>query len=60
VRFDNRDVGRSTHMTYRPPNPIAMFRGRGGPRQYHLGDMARDAMGLLDALGLDSVHVVGA
>jgi pimeloyl-ACP methyl ester carboxylesterase len=59
VRFDNRDVGRSTHMTYPAPHPIAMFRGRGGPRQYHLGDMARDTMGLLDALGFDSVHVVG-
>src|SRR5579884_739310 len=26
VRFDNRDVGRSTHMAYKPPNPVAMFR----------------------------------
>jgi pimeloyl-ACP methyl ester carboxylesterase len=60
VRFDNRDVGRSTHMPYPPPSLIAMLRGRGGPRQYHLGDMARDTMGLLDALGLDSVHLVGA
>ena len=27
TRFDNRDTGRSTHMNYRPPNPVAMFRG---------------------------------
>lgn len=60
IRFDNRDSGRSTHMTYPPPNPIAMFRGRGAPGQYHLGDMARDTMGLLDALDLTSAHVVGA
>jgi pimeloyl-ACP methyl ester carboxylesterase len=59
VRFDNRDVGRSTHMSYPPPNPLAMFLGRIGRLQYHLGDMARDAMGLLDALGLDSAHVAG-
>ena len=31
TRFDNRDAGRSTHMAYRPPNPVAMFRG-GDPR----------------------------
>jgi pimeloyl-ACP methyl ester carboxylesterase len=59
VRFDNRDAGRSTHMPYPPPDPVAMFLKRFGPRQYHLGDMARDVMGLLDALGLDSAHVAG-
>ncbi len=37
--------------TYRPPNPVAMLRGGNHPRQYHLGDMARDTVGLLDALG---------
>lgn len=59
IRFDNRDAGRSTHMTYRPPNPVAMLRG-GDPRhQYHLGDMARDTVGLLDALGFSDAHVVG-
>jgi pimeloyl-ACP methyl ester carboxylesterase len=56
TRFDNRDAGRSTHMDYRPPNPIAMFRGRNG---YHLGDMARDTVGLLDALGYREAHLVG-
>jgi pimeloyl-ACP methyl ester carboxylesterase len=43
-------------MTYRPPNPVAMFRGR---NQYHLGDMARDTVGLLDALGYADAHLVG-
>jgi pimeloyl-ACP methyl ester carboxylesterase len=58
TRFDNRDAGRSTHMSYRPPNPVAMFRG-GGRHQYHLGDMARDTVGLLDELGYRDAHLVG-
>jgi pimeloyl-ACP methyl ester carboxylesterase len=46
-------------MNYRPPNPVAMFRG-GDPRhQYHLGDMARDSVGLMDALGYADAHLVG-
>ncbi|WP_286137252.1 alpha/beta hydrolase [Mycobacterium sp. IS-3022] len=56
TRFDNRDAGRSTHMTHRPPNPVAMFRGR---NSYHLGDMARDTIGLMDALGYADAHLVG-
>ena len=56
TRFDNRDAGRSTHMRYRPPSPVATLRGR---NQYHLGDMARDTVGLLDALGYSDAHVVG-
>lgn len=56
TRFDNRDAGRSTHMKYRPPNPVAMLRGR---NQYHLGDMARDTVGLMDALGYQDAHLVG-
>ena len=59
TRFDNRDAGRSTHMNFPPPNPVAMFRGGGSPRQYHLGDMARDTVGLLDALGYPDAHLVG-
>jgi pimeloyl-ACP methyl ester carboxylesterase len=45
VRFDNRDAGRSTHLP--------------GAR-YALEDIADDAIGLLDALRIDSAHVVGA
>jgi pimeloyl-ACP methyl ester carboxylesterase len=59
TRFDNRDAGRSTHMSYPPPNPVAMFRGGDPRRQYHLGDMARDTVGLLDALGYTDAHLVG-
>ena len=58
TRFDNRDAGRSTHMSYPPPNPLAILRG-GSRRQYHLGDMARDTTGLLEALGYRDAHLVG-
>ncbi len=59
TRFDNRDAGRSTQMPYRPPNPVSMFRGGDPRKQYHLGDMARDTVGLLDALGYRDAHLIG-
>jgi pimeloyl-ACP methyl ester carboxylesterase len=59
IRFDNRDVGRSTHVRVKPPNPLQLATRRFHPRQYALGAMALDTSGLLDALGLDSVHVAG-
>ena len=61
VRFDNRDVGLSTHLhDAPPPNLMAAFGGDTSSASYTLDDMADDAAGLLDALGLDSAHVVGA
>lgn len=59
VRFDNRDAGRSTHPRFRPAKLPAMFAGRFPPEQYDLTDMAADTVGLLDALGLDRVHLAG-
>jgi pimeloyl-ACP methyl ester carboxylesterase len=59
TRFDNRDTGRSTHMSYPPPHPLAILRGGNNSRQYHLGDMARDTVGLLDVLGYRDAHLVG-
>ncbi|WP_410620997.1 alpha/beta fold hydrolase [Amycolatopsis sp. cmx-8-4] len=59
VRFDNRDAGRSTHPRFRPAKLPAMFAGRFPPEQYDLRDMAADTVGLLDALGLDRVHLAG-
>jgi pimeloyl-ACP methyl ester carboxylesterase len=59
IRFDNRDVGRSTHLPFPPPGPLATLRGGSDPRQYHLGDMARDVIGLLDELGIRDAHLVG-
>jgi len=61
VRFDNRDVGLSTHLTDAPPGDIgALMQGDTSSASYRLSDMAADATGLLDALGLESAHVVGA
>jgi pimeloyl-ACP methyl ester carboxylesterase len=61
IRYDNRDVGRSTHFEHFPsPRPAELVRRRIRRPAYTLDDMAGDAAGLLDALGLDSAHVVGA
>ncbi|HEX5061270.1 MAG TPA: alpha/beta hydrolase, partial [Kofleriaceae bacterium] len=61
IRFDNRDVGESTHLTSAPtPNFIAAMAGDTSSASYSLSDMAGDSVGLLDALGIDSAHLVGA
>ena len=60
VRFDNRDVGLSTHLDgVRVPKirDVALKRKR---PPYTLDDMADDAAGLVEALDLGPVHVVGA
>jgi pimeloyl-ACP methyl ester carboxylesterase len=60
VRFDNRDVGRSTHFSDAPPPDLmAGFGGDTSSAAYTLDDMADDAAGLLDHLGVDGAHVVG-
>ena len=60
VRFDNRDVGLSTHMKGAPvPNIPAILGGDHASVSYSLEDMARDTVGLMDALGIDSAHVAG-
>jgi pimeloyl-ACP methyl ester carboxylesterase len=61
VRFDNRDVGLSTHLHDAPkPDVVAAFRGDLSSASYTLSDMATDTVALMDALGWDSAHVVGA
>jgi pimeloyl-ACP methyl ester carboxylesterase len=56
VRFDNRDVGLSSHLADGPrPDPPATA----GPASYTLAEMAVDTAGLIDNLGLGSAHVVG-
>jgi pimeloyl-ACP methyl ester carboxylesterase len=64
IRFDNRDVGLSTHLTEaRAPNPVRlverMLLGERPSVPYLLRDMAADTVGLLDALDLRAAHLVG-
>src|SRR5947209_15094914 len=58
VRFDNRDVGESTHLDAPRPNIQACFAGDTSSAPYKIDDMALDVVGLLDALSIDSAHVV--
>ena len=65
IRFDNRDAGKSTHFTAAgaPDIPALMAKAMSGQpveTPYSLGDMAEDAVGLLDALGVKQAHIVGA
>lgn len=59
IRFDNRDVGRSSRVPTPPPTPIQLVSRRFGAAQYVLADMAEDASRLLATLGIDAAHVVG-
>ena len=60
VRYDNRDVGLSTHLSDAPtPSPQQVLLRRARPA-YFIEDMAEDLLGLLDALGIERAHVVGA
>ena len=60
VRFDNRDIGRSTHFDFSPPSVGQMLRRRVGSEQYTLSDMAEDTGELLRRLEIAPAHVVGA
>ncbi len=60
VRFDNRDIGRSTHMKGRAPTIGQTLLRPKKVASYRLGDMADDAHGLLRELDLAPAHVVGA
>ena len=64
IRFDNRDIGQSTHMDDAGIPSIAriiadLTAGKPVEVPYLLSDMAGDSFGLLDHLGISSVHLVG-
>ncbi|MFK8031873.1 MAG: alpha/beta fold hydrolase [Gammaproteobacteria bacterium] len=65
IRFDNRDIGLSEKITVDKPVsiPRVAFRARLGlavDAPYTLHDMAHDTVGVLDALNIETAHIVGA
>jgi pimeloyl-ACP methyl ester carboxylesterase len=61
IRFDNRDVGRSSRAQGRVTRRMLVeaFAGRRTRAPYSLSDLAEDAFGLLDHLGIAAAHIVG-
>lgn len=64
IRFDNRDVGLSTHFDGQIPDAAALVPGTPRdempPVPYTLADMADDGFALLDHLGIQQAHIFGA
>ncbi|WP_433960357.1 alpha/beta fold hydrolase, partial [Bradyrhizobium guangdongense] len=65
IRFDNRDIGKSSHLTGgKRLTPLELLKLRflriPVAATYKLIDMAKDTIGLMDALGIKSAHLVGA
>jgi pimeloyl-ACP methyl ester carboxylesterase len=60
IRYDNRDCGRSTSMKGSPPGLVELATRRIKAPSYTLAEMADDAAGLLDHLGIQRAHIVGA
>jgi pimeloyl-ACP methyl ester carboxylesterase len=61
VRYDNRDVGRSSRMRGRVSRAMVLraFAGTRVRAPYSMADLASDAFGLLDHLGIHAAHVAG-
>jgi pimeloyl-ACP methyl ester carboxylesterase len=60
IRFDNRDCGRSQRMNGTVPSIVQLLRRDKRAASYTLEDMAGDGVGLLDHLGIEAAHVMGA
>ena len=60
IRYDNRDVGRSQVIEGRAPTTLQLLRRDKRAAIYSLEDMATDAIGLLDHLGIRQAHIMGA
>ena len=65
IRYDNRDIGLSEKFDgVKAPGPVKLTLlskiGLTPKVPYTLADMAEDGIGLLDALGIDKAHIVGA
>ncbi len=61
IRYDNRDTGRSTKLSQHKVTKNTIFKAYAGRAKppYGLSDFADDALGLLDHLALERVHMVG-
>jgi len=65
MRFDNRDVGKSSSLDHLGVPDLEQIgadaaAGKAYSIPYGLGDMADDAAGLLEVLGIDAAHICGA
>jgi pimeloyl-ACP methyl ester carboxylesterase len=60
IRYDNRDCGRSTSMEGAPITTRELITKRVKSPPYTLAEMADDAVGLLDHLGIEKAHIAGA
>jgi len=63
IRFDNRDAGKSTFIEHKVADVGQLMQllqqGKIPENAYSLMDMAKDAIGLLDALKIEKSHIVG-